>query len=139
MDLQASAESLLNTLAAQFPLGYMPRLVWRGYRVSAGMAYYKEGVIGLSRVVISDEEKMRSTLIHEYAHLLAVARKGRSAAGHGDSWKQAMRDLGVEPRVRHTYPVQRNGKRQEVAYTCQRCGTVPLRARSLLHPGWLVS
>jgi predicted SprT family Zn-dependent metalloprotease len=131
MDLQFAAQQILDSLSERFPLGYIPRIMWRAYRVSAGMAYYRQGVIGLSTIVITDEDKMRSTLIHEYAHLLAFSRHGKTATGHGEAWQQAMRDLGAEPRVRHTYPVLRNSARQEVAYKCERCGQLLLRTRRL--------
>ena len=48
-----------------------------------------------------------------------------------DEEEQAMVDLGLEPKVCHTYPVQRNSKRQEVGYLCQRCGTTLVRSRRL--------
>lgn len=131
MDLEHRAQTLLNTLCDSFPLGYRPRLIWKNFRVTAGMAYYRDKAIGLSRSVLTTEEQLDDTVIHEYAHLLAVARHGRKAAGHGVAWQTAMRDLGREPKVTHNYPVQRNQRRQQVGYTCQRCGTVLLRPRRL--------
>ncbi|HEY3780145.1 MAG TPA: SprT-like domain-containing protein [Fimbriimonadaceae bacterium] len=131
MSLEAAAQTLLQELCAQFPLGYTARIAWRGYRVSAGMAYYKTGIIGLSRIVLQDEAQMQLTLRHEYAHLLAYVRHGKAGAGHGEPWKQAMIDLGLPPKVRHNYEVQRNAKRQQVGYLCQRCGTVLVRSRRL--------
>lgn len=131
MDLQSSAQALLLELCERFPIGYTPKIAWRGYRVSAGMAYYKTGIIGLSKTVIQTEEQMQDTLKHEYAHLLAYKRHGRAGIGHGDPWKQAMIDVGLQPKVRHCYEVQRNSPRQQVGYTCQRCGTVLVRNRKL--------
>jgi len=125
------AEQVLSELCAAHPLGYVPKIAWRGYRVSAGMAYYRIGTIGLSKTIIHDEARLRDTLVHEYAHLLAYQRHGRRGVGHGAPWKQAMFDLGAAPKVRHDYEVQRNSRRQEVAYQCQRCGALVLRSRKL--------
>jgi SprT protein len=106
-------------------------LVWRGYRVTAGLAYYKTGIIGLSTRVLKDEKSVVDTLTHEYAHLLAVVRGGLRAAGHGPEWQRAMRDLGLEPKVRHNYEVERNTARQTVTYVCVRCGRSVVRNRRL--------
>jgi SprT protein len=74
---------------------------------------------------------LRDTLVHEYAHLLAYRRHGRHGIGHGPRWKEAMADLGAAPKVRHNYEVQRNSSRQEVAYTCQKCGAILVLSRKL--------
>ena len=116
---------------AQFPLGYEPKVVWRAYRVTAGLAYYRKGVIGLSSRVLKEESQVLDTLIHEYAHLLAVVRHGNRAAGHGPEWQRAMLDLGQEPKVRHCYEVERNVARQRVTYQCLKCGKPIIRARRL--------
>jgi SprT protein len=121
----------LGQLCEQFPLGYEPEIVWRGYRVTAGLAYYRKGVIGLSTRVLKDEKAVLDTLVHEYAHLLAVVRHGNRAAGHGPAWQRAMKDLGQEPKVRHSYEVERNVSRQSVTYVCVRCGLPIVRARRL--------
>ena len=131
LDLPALAESILTEAFARFPIKVRPQIVWKNTRVTAGVAYDKSNVIGLSRIVLDDEEKLRRTLLHEYAHLLAVARHGVRAAGHGETWKQAMRDLGLEPEVRHKYPVQRNASRQRVTYRCLKCGKTFERSRKL--------
>lgn len=110
-------------------MGYVPLLQWKGMRVSAGMAYYKTGRIALSSRVLFDEESVRDTLIHEYAHLLAVHRYGRKGAGHGPAWREAMREMGLEPKVRHNYRVERNSRRQEVTYKCAACGKLYVRGK----------
>lgn len=115
----------------RFPLSYVPIIKWKKLRVSAGLAYYRSGSIGLSTVILDTPERVRHTLLHEYAHLLAVERHGRKAANHGIHWKQAMHDLGLEPKVRHTYECVRNAPRQKVTYRCQRCGTCIERSRRL--------
>jgi SprT protein len=95
------------------------------------MAYYGTFTIGLSRHVLTDEERVRETLVHEYAHLLAYAREGKTGAGHGAAWRRAMADLGAPANVRHRYEVRRNARRQRVAYRCRKCGKDFTRARRL--------
>jgi SprT protein len=130
--LQAYANALLLDLCRQFPMGYVPDLTWNPrLRVTAGIAYYKKGAIALSPQVLVTEEKLDNTLRHEYAHLLAVHRSGRRGAGHGRAWQQAMRDLGIEPKVTHSYDVPRNTARQAVSYECARCGANLVRKRRL--------
>ena len=130
-DLEEYAQSLLLHLCEQFPMGYTPSLTWKNLRVTAGLALYQKQAIVLSRLVLTDRERLRVTLTHEYAHLLAFQRHGRKGAGHGKHWRQAMVDLGLEPAVQHTYPVQRNAKRQSVVYRCLKCGSKLQRARRL--------
>ena len=130
-ELEASSHELLDRLCAAHPIGEAPRLVWKNLRVSAGIAKYRPPTIVLSRILLTDGERMESTLRHEYAHLLAVHRHGKRAAGHGRWWQEAMRELGCEPRVRHDYEVERNGRRQEVGYRCKRCGALITRGRRL--------
>jgi SprT protein len=112
-------------------MGYRPVIVWKRLRVSAGLAYFRHGRIALSSIVLDDEHKVRETLTHEFAHLLAVHRHGQKGAGHGAAWKQAMHDLGAEPTVRHTFQVQRNQPKQKVIYHCLRCHKVIERSRRL--------
>ena len=125
------ASRALDDAFAKFPTRVRPQIQIRGYRVSAGMAYYRHNVIGLSRTVLQTDEQVRETTLHEYAHLLAVHRCGARAANHGPDWKQAMLDLGLEPKVRHNLPVQRNTKRRRVVYTCRKCQIEIIRSRRL--------
>lgn len=129
--LRARAEALLDDLTQRHPIGPKPLLKWKAMRVSAGMAYYREWAIGLSTKLITDEERLELTLRHEYAHLMAVARHGKKGAGHGAPWRQAMIELGLDPKVRHDYPVERNQLRSAVMYRCDRCGEQFQRSRKL--------
>jgi SprT protein len=131
---EVAAETFADLLA-KHPLKRPARLEWRPYRVSAGMAYYKLNVIGLSAYVLITEEAVVDTLIHEYAHLLAYERAGRRGANHGPAWQAAMTELGRPPKVRHSYEVNRNAKRQEVGYKCLRCGETFIRSRRLPRRG----
>lgn len=130
-DLETYAARMLVELVSRFPIGYVPALVWRALRVTAGSADYRRRQITLSRKLLTDRERLRVTMTHEYAHLLAVARHGPRAAGHGPQWKQAMVDLGLDPIRTHDYPVERNSPRQEVAYRCGKCGQLLVRKRRL--------
>jgi SprT protein len=125
------ANAELDRLCAAFPLGYRPTLEWRPFRTTAGMAYFRRRAIGLGAAVLTTPERLRDTLVHEYAHLLAFKRSGPAGRGHSGPWRQAMVDLGAEPRVRHTYEVARNAPRQRVIYRCVRCGTCIERRRQL--------
>ena len=125
------ANTILEEAVARYPLTYIPQIRWKNLRVSAGMAYYRSGTIGLSAMILDTPEKLRLTLLHEYAHLLAYDRHGRKAANHGIYWKQAMLDLGLEPKVRHSYECARNQVRQIVSYRCQKCGCIIDRKRKL--------
>ncbi|MCC7433387.1 MAG: SprT-like domain-containing protein [Methanoregulaceae archaeon] len=128
-ELRVRAEALLDELMARHPIGPRPLLRWKAMRVSAGMAYYREWAIGLSTRLITSEERLELTLKHEYAHLMAVARHGRKGAGHSLPWQQAMLELGLDPKVRHDFPVERNQPRTAVMYQCDRCGEEFQRSR----------
>lgn len=130
-ELHIAALRLLEWLAREHPLGYDPELEWARLRATAGQAFYLEGRIRLSVVLMTDAERLERTLLHEYAHLLAHARHGKRGMGHGTAWRQAMADLGEEPKVRHSYAIARNQPRQQVVYRCCRCGSALARKRRL--------
>lgn len=130
-NLARYADEILQEAVRRYPMGYIPTIRWKRLRVSAGLAYYRRGEIGLSSLILDTPEKVRDTLLHEYAHLLAYYRHGQKAANHGVYWKQAMEDLGQEPKVRHTYACERNAARQRVIYRCQTCGAMIERTRRL--------
>ena len=129
--LHEDAEELLEFLFARFPMSKRPNLIWRPYRTTAGMAHLDTWSISLGAKVLITQTRMRETLLHEYAHLLAVHRHGMKARGHGEAWKQAMRDLGLPPEVHHQYECERNQPRQLVRYRCERCQFEFTRRRRL--------
>ena len=129
--LHLYAESVLAEVRSTFPLSYEPILEWRRYSVTAGMAHFQQGKISLSSIVLKENDHVRETLLHEYAHLLAFDRHGRKGTGHGKHWKQAMIDLGLEPKTHHHYEVVRNKSHQVVIYKCKKCGTQFGRKRKL--------
>lgn len=120
-ELLLAANRALEEAWSKFPMKHKPVLAWKSYRVTAGMAYFHDWSIGLSKSVLNSEQDVRETVLHEYAHLLAVDRHGRKGAGHGKYWQKAMIDLGLEPKVRHQLPVERNETRQRVIYRCKKC------------------
>jgi predicted SprT family Zn-dependent metalloprotease len=129
--LEIYADQVLKRLCREHPMGYVPKITWKRLRVTAGIAYFRRSEIVLSSLVLTDEERLKSTLTHEYAHLLAYKRHGMKGAGHGTAWRQAMVELGLDPIVHHDYDVQRNATRQKVVYRCVKCGTKLNRARRL--------
>lgn len=124
------AAALLAQLQIQHPLKFQPTLEWKKLRVTAGQAFYGRKLT-LSDIVLKTEEQLRSTLIHEYAHLLAFERAGKRGKGHGLVWRQAVIDLGGEPSIYHQYPCKRNQRRQTVTYRCVSCGVSFDRNRRL--------
>lgn len=130
-ELTIYAERILAELCAKHPIGYMPRIIWKSLRVTAGLADYRHRTIVLSSILLVEEERLCRTLKHEYAHLLAVAKFGLRARGHGKGWRWAMEALGERPEVYHQYEVKRNVAKQEVVYCCSRCGVKIKRKRRL--------
>ncbi|MBV6458790.1 MAG: Protein SprT [Fimbriimonadaceae bacterium] len=131
LPLSELTERLLVELTRSFPLKRRASLEWRNLRTTAGLADLKRFRIVLSTLVLVDAESAERTLKHEYAHLLAVDRQGLRGRGHGKAWKQAMRDLGEEPSVCHSYDCRRNVSRQVVTYRCAKCETSFDRRRRL--------
>jgi len=130
--LQLYAEEVLKELMVNHPLPIRPKLEWRRFRTTAGIADFNQWRIGLSMHVLNTEERVNITLRHEFAHLLAFSRFGRQEGrGHGPAWRQAMCDVGLDPRVTHQYEVQRNEPRQTVVYLCLKCGMDLIRLRRL--------
>lgn len=131
--LSEQANRLLAELQRKHPLQRIVQLEWRSFRVTAGVAYYRRYVIGLSARLLTTEERLRETLLHEYAHLMAVDRYGLQAANHGLEWQAAMRELGLEPVRTHQYEVEPPRQRTETLVRCQRCGFEEVRRRRLMN------
>jgi len=123
------AVDALRAALARMPVNRTPKIVWTNYPASAGKAYYRENEIRLSRVVLTTHDRVYDTVLHEYAHLLVYQQFGKSARPHGGEWKAVMRQLGLEPRVTHDYPVERRTLSRKHAYRCTDCGFVLERVR----------
>ena len=129
--LDQLATEMLAALLKSHPLKTPPSIEWRNYRTTAGTATFETNVISLSRLLITDEHRLRVTLLHEYAHLVAFERHGHRAKGHGPAWRNAMRELGLEPNVHHTFDCKRNESRRLVIYRCRKCALEFERKRRL--------
>lgn len=122
----------IEALAAarrRVPCARVPKIVWANYPSTAGKAYFRENEIRLSRVLLDTHARVYDTVLHEYAHLVVFQQHGRKAKPHGPEWKLVMRQLGVEPRVTHDYPVERRSLSRQHAYRCSTCGFVLERVR----------
>ncbi|HWA82162.1 MAG TPA: hypothetical protein VG820_01920, partial [Fimbriimonadaceae bacterium] len=60
--LSDMADEILREAMDRFPLSYVPVIKWKRLRVSAGLAYYRIGTIGLSSLILDTPEKLRQTL-----------------------------------------------------------------------------
>jgi predicted SprT family Zn-dependent metalloprotease len=131
-------EEILLQASKTFPLGRPFTWGWGRFRTTAGTADFVRFHISLNRKLLVTEGRLRLTTLHEYAHLLAVARSGIKGRGHGPAWRQAMKDLGLPCRVRHDYEVTRNSSKQVVIYACQKCQAKFPRRRALPRKGTYV-
>lgn len=63
---------------------------------SLGLCFPHEKLIEISiHTINAGEETFTQTLLHEIAHALDFIRNGNT--GHGESWKEIMVELGLEP------------------------------------------
>lgn len=129
---RAAAERALRHAHAVFPLPKPPTVEWKRYPVTAGRAYPMENRICLSALLLTSEERVRETLLHEYAHLVVYHRFGRKPRPHGEEWKRVMTALGVSPERTHNYaPLPTSKPRRTLIYRCARCGEEIPRVRPL--------
>ncbi|MFN8139696.1 MAG: SprT-like domain-containing protein [Fimbriimonadales bacterium] len=129
--LEAVAACALEEATRLLPMQGSPKIVWKNYRSTAGRAYLYENTICLSKRILTDETRVRETVLHEYAHLFVFERYGHRAKPHGREWKLAMRKLGVKADVTHDYEYQRNSVTPKHAYPCEKCGELIHRVRPL--------
>lgn len=91
-----------------------------------------ENRICLSALLLTSDERVRETLLHEYAHLVVYHRFGRRAKPHGPEWRAVMNALGLSPERTHSYPPLPTPKpRRTLIYRCARCGEEIPRVRPL--------
>lgn len=102
---------------------------WTDYPVTAGRAFLGENRICLSRKLLTTAERVWETVLHEYAHLVVWEFHGKNVAAHGTEWKNAMRALGLEPRVTHNYECERRRREKPFAYKCKNCSFILWRTR----------
>ena len=117
----------LPVLAARVMLRWHARL-----RTTAGLARLDCSLILLNPLLLSFQDELSRTLLHELAHLVAHARNPRRLLHpHGPEWRQACRDLGLANEKRcHTLPlaVPRKLSRRYV-YHCPHCRREIARVR----------
>ncbi len=126
-------EKGLPALAAIISVSWNPRM-----RTAAGRAFTRESRIELNSRLQdlpegAREEELRSTFLHELAHLVAFARAGRKRIQpHGAEWQQACRDLGIPGENRcHSLDFKPRRIARKFAYTCPHCRAVIHRVRRL--------
>lgn len=123
----------LTDLAGIVKVSWNPRM-----RTAAGRAFTKGGAIELNprlqdlAAEIRDAE-LRSTFLHELAHLFAFARAGKKRiAPHGPEWRAACHDLGIPGEDRcHALDFQARRLVRKFAYACPACGAEIRRVRRL--------
>lgn len=125
----------LLTSAGAAEVARKVQVVWNPrLTTTAGLARYRESLVVLNpRLQDFSEEEVDRTLRHELAHLLAHARARRHRiAPHGDEWRQACRDLGLEDEKRcHELPLPRRTVARRHFYACVHCGTTYPRVRPI--------
>lgn len=76
-------------------------------------------------LVHSTEKYLRTTLVHEVCHIVAVEKHGFGIKPHGKEWKNLMRSVGAEPSRCNSYQLPANvtvGKKQKRhAVRCPNC------------------
>lgn len=128
-ELDELAHKLLERARAILPVRRRVRIEWRNYPITAGRAYVDEGLICLSKPLLTTPRRVKDTVLHEYAHIYVYERWGDSARAHGPEWREAMRYLGLPPEVTHEYLIKR--RRRPYAYVCRKCGAKFRRVRPL--------
>lgn len=118
----------LSRCMGQAPMKHPPEIIWRRLRSSAGLARFQRNEIILSSLILQSIESVESTLVHEYAHLLAFERHGKKAANHGPFWQECMVELGQEPKRCHRYETPAR-QHSIIKYRCKKCGFILERKR----------
>ena len=130
--LEATAHRLLEALDCR-ALAKHVHVRWnRRLRTTAGLANYQLWTVSLNpRLVVFGMEEVDRTLRHELAHLLARYRAGRRRIQpHGQEWRQACTDLGLDGEKRcHELPLPRRRVARKVLYRCRHCKTEVRRVR----------
>ncbi len=131
--LAVLAQDLVDSLCDRQPVAIRPNLEWSGrMHVVAGRVFLRTGLIRLSIPLLTDPDRVRQTVLHEYAHLMVHTRWGKKVKPHGPEWKEAMLELGAEPRRTHAYTSERKPRRSWT-YRCTACGFEFTRRRRLAH------
>jgi SprT protein len=130
--LEINAKQLLESIGAR-GLAKLVHVHWnRRLRTTAGLASYSQWTVSLNpRIAPFGSNEVERTLKHELAHLLARYRAGRRRIQpHGQEWKQACQDLGLDDEKRcHELPLPRRRVPRKIVYRCRHCHTEVRRVR----------
>ena len=103
---------------------------WNNAKRLAGEIHYGPNIIKLHVNLLKNPKHLKTTLLHEVAHLIAYYEYGDH--GHGYSWKKVMRDLRQDPKRCHNYDNIKIDKHNATRkYVCPRCSNVMYTARKL--------
>ena len=122
-DLESEARELLRSLGAERIANEL-RVEWNSrLKTAAGRADYRHKLISLNPRLFEHPGEIDRTLRHELAHLLAQFRAGRRRIlPHGDEWRSACHDLGIDDEKRcHNLPFPVNERARLYLYKCPRC------------------
>ena len=88
---------------------------------AAGQANYRENRIRFNRDLLEKytHEFVNQTVPHEFAHLVAYRKFGRTIKPHGLEWKSVMIALGVEPERTHGFKVAPSRRLKRFVYRCE--------------------
>ena len=103
-----------------------PKVTYKLKGHTAGRAsYIKEEVMVNYYLLDNNEEHyLKTTIGHEYAHLVAFKYFGWKAVGgkpHGSHWKAVMRSFGLKPSRCHSYKTKSARKTRKFLYYCPSC------------------
>lgn len=131
---QDFGKTVLNALAycrGRLPLARRVRVEWQPLPVTAGVAKWEGFRIVLSSRLLTTEQRVWDTVLHEYAHLAVFEQRGLKAKPHGAEWKDAMAILGQPPEVTHDYECARVRRRRRYVCVCNVCNEEIRRMRPL--------
>jgi SprT protein len=123
VDLESKAREILSELGAS-KLASAIRVEWNSLlKTSAGRADYRQKLILLNPLLFEHPAEIDRTLRHELAHILAQFRAGRRRIlPHGDEWRAACRDLGIDGEKRcHNLPFPARRYPPRFIYQCPNC------------------
>ncbi len=123
VELEQIARHLLRALGATRVATEL-RVEWNSrLETTAGRADYRQKLISLNPRLFEHPTEIDRTLRHELAHILAQFRAGRRRIrAHGDEWRTACRDLGINDEKRcHNLPFPVNERARRYLYKCPNC------------------
>ncbi len=123
VELEQIARHLLRALGATRVATEL-RVEWNSrLKTTAGRADYRQKLISLNPQLFEHPTEIDRTLRHELAHILAQFRAGRRRIrAHGDEWRIACRDLGINDEKRcHNLPFPVNERARRYLYKCPNC------------------